>query len=254
MEGGYRIGPLLFRRHTVLGQKLQCWAFDHKASLQFTHHAVSSLCPPVRHKSGMVSSPVQTRTLPLPPALWSTSHSLGESPSIHPCIHPCHFPLLPGRRYQCSSDGCRLAFRSMKELLDHMWVHYRPTQSMEGKFGGLGVKVACRERRNWGSQPASQLWKPGFSRESFGWRPAYSPSELGPSELGPSPCLLEMTLVSPRKNLPVLHSGLRRNLPLYAGSHGTHESSLQAKPLLQVSSCMNERPTVPPTSRLLPLL
>ncbi|XP_066492216.1 zinc finger protein 414-like [Tiliqua scincoides] len=41
--------------------------------------------------------------------------------------------LIPGKRYQCSSDGCRLAFRSMKELLDHMRVHYRPTQSLEGK-------------------------------------------------------------------------------------------------------------------------
>uniref|UniRef100_A0A670KEM9 Zinc finger protein 414 n=1 Tax=Podarcis muralis TaxID=64176 RepID=A0A670KEM9_PODMU len=40
----------------------------------------------------------------------------------------------PGRRYQCSGDGCRLACRSMKELLDHIRVHYRPTQSMEGKI------------------------------------------------------------------------------------------------------------------------
>uniref|UniRef100_A0A8D0DIM1 Zinc finger protein 414 n=1 Tax=Salvator merianae TaxID=96440 RepID=A0A8D0DIM1_SALMN len=39
----------------------------------------------------------------------------------------------PGKRYQCSGDGCRLACRSMKELLDHMQVHYRPTQSLEGK-------------------------------------------------------------------------------------------------------------------------
>uniref|UniRef100_A0A670KCE4 Zinc finger protein 414 n=1 Tax=Podarcis muralis TaxID=64176 RepID=A0A670KCE4_PODMU len=41
---------------------------------------------------------------------------------------------LGGRRYQCSGDGCRLACRSMKELLDHIRVHYRPTQSMEGKI------------------------------------------------------------------------------------------------------------------------
>ncbi|KAJ6664228.1 hypothetical protein lerEdw1_008447 [Lerista edwardsae] len=40
---------------------------------------------------------------------------------------------VPGKRYQCSGDGCRLAFRNMKELLDHMRVHYRPTQSLEGK-------------------------------------------------------------------------------------------------------------------------
>uniref|UniRef100_A0ABM5ELF3 Zinc finger protein 414 isoform X1 n=1 Tax=Pogona vitticeps TaxID=103695 RepID=A0ABM5ELF3_9SAUR len=39
----------------------------------------------------------------------------------------------PGKRYQCSGDGCRLACRSMKELLDHMRLHYRPTQSLEGK-------------------------------------------------------------------------------------------------------------------------
>lgn len=41
--------------------------------------------------------------------------------------------LIPGKRYSCSGDGCRLVFRSMKELLDHMRVHYRPTQSLEGK-------------------------------------------------------------------------------------------------------------------------
>lgn len=46
---------------------------------------------------------------------------------------PLSLGLLPGKRYQCSGDGCRLAFRSMKELLDHMRVHYRPTQSLEGK-------------------------------------------------------------------------------------------------------------------------
>nr|XP_034972893.1 zinc finger protein 414 isoform X1 [Zootoca vivipara] len=40
----------------------------------------------------------------------------------------------PGKRYQCSGDGCRLACRSMKELLDHIAVHYRPTQSVEGKI------------------------------------------------------------------------------------------------------------------------
>ncbi|XP_063003412.1 uncharacterized protein LOC134413212 [Elgaria multicarinata webbii] len=39
----------------------------------------------------------------------------------------------PGKPYQCSGDGCRLACRSLKELLDHMRVHYRPTQSLEGK-------------------------------------------------------------------------------------------------------------------------
>ncbi|KAM9112331.1 zinc finger protein 414 isoform 1-T1 [Pangshura tecta] len=41
---------------------------------------------------------------------------------------------LPGKHYQCSSYGCKLAFHSMQELMDHMRVHYRPTQSLEGKI------------------------------------------------------------------------------------------------------------------------
>ncbi|XP_042299767.1 zinc finger protein 414-like isoform X3 [Sceloporus undulatus] len=45
---------------------------------------------------------------------------------------PKHRPS-PGKRYQCTGDGCRLACRTMTELLDHMRVHYRPTQSLEGK-------------------------------------------------------------------------------------------------------------------------
>ncbi|XP_074834139.1 zinc finger protein 414 isoform X2 [Carettochelys insculpta] len=43
-----------------------------------------------------------------------------------------HRPLA-GRHYQCSSHGCKLAFHSMQELMDHLRVHYRPTQSLEGK-------------------------------------------------------------------------------------------------------------------------
>ncbi|KAM9516294.1 zinc finger protein 414-like isoform 6-T7 [Guaruba guarouba] len=39
----------------------------------------------------------------------------------------------PGKHYQCSSYGCRLAFPSMQELMDHHKVHYRPTLSLEGK-------------------------------------------------------------------------------------------------------------------------
>ncbi|KAM4657901.1 zinc finger protein 414-like isoform 2-T2 [Amazona ochrocephala] len=39
----------------------------------------------------------------------------------------------PGKHYQCSSYGCRLAFPSMQELMDHHRVHYRPTLSLEGK-------------------------------------------------------------------------------------------------------------------------
>ncbi|XP_073180379.1 zinc finger protein 414 isoform X1 [Lepidochelys kempii] len=41
---------------------------------------------------------------------------------------------LPGKHYPCSSYGCKLAFHSMQELMDHMRVHYRPTQSLEGKI------------------------------------------------------------------------------------------------------------------------
>ncbi|XP_075300290.1 zinc finger protein 414-like isoform X2 [Opisthocomus hoazin] len=40
---------------------------------------------------------------------------------------------VPGKHYQCSSYGCKLAFPSMQELMDHLRVHYRPTQSLEGK-------------------------------------------------------------------------------------------------------------------------
>lgn len=41
--------------------------------------------------------------------------------------------VLAGKHYQCSSYGCKLAFPSMQELVDHLKVHYRPTQSLEGK-------------------------------------------------------------------------------------------------------------------------
>ncbi|XP_009080986.1 PREDICTED: zinc finger protein 414, partial [Acanthisitta chloris] len=40
---------------------------------------------------------------------------------------------VPGKHYQCSSYGCKMAFPSMQELMDHLKVHYRPTQSLEGK-------------------------------------------------------------------------------------------------------------------------
>ncbi|KAM6231463.1 zinc finger protein 414 isoform 4-T4 [Spheniscus humboldti] len=40
---------------------------------------------------------------------------------------------VPGKHYQCSSYGCKLAFTSMQELMDHLKVHYIPTQSLEGK-------------------------------------------------------------------------------------------------------------------------
>uniref|UniRef100_A0A8C5J336 Zinc finger protein 414 n=1 Tax=Junco hyemalis TaxID=40217 RepID=A0A8C5J336_JUNHY len=43
---------------------------------------------------------------------------------------PRHHPPPPP---PCSSYGCKLAFPSMQELMDHLKVHYRPTQSLEGK-------------------------------------------------------------------------------------------------------------------------
>ncbi|XP_060089408.1 zinc finger protein 414-like isoform X2 [Heteronotia binoei] len=51
---------------------------------------------------------------------------------------------IQGKRYQCSGDGCRMAFRSMRELLDHLSVHYRPTQSLEGKTFCCSV-LGCAE-------------------------------------------------------------------------------------------------------------
>lgn len=61
------------------------------------------------------------------------------------------FLLIPGKRYQCSGDGCRLACRSMKELLDHMQVHYRPTESLEGKAAlsnlSVGIGWVVQEKR-----------------------------------------------------------------------------------------------------------
>lgn len=51
--------------------------------------------------------------------------------------------LLPGKHYQCSSYGCKLAFPSMQELMDHLKVHYRPTQSLEGKAGIPRIAPGC---------------------------------------------------------------------------------------------------------------
>ncbi|XP_054031340.1 zinc finger protein 414 isoform X1 [Dryobates pubescens] len=48
-------------------------------------------------------------------------------------LRPLKRRAVPGKHYQCSSYGCKLAFSSMQELMDHLKVHYRPTQSLEGK-------------------------------------------------------------------------------------------------------------------------
>ncbi|NWV45345.1 ZN414 protein, partial [Daphoenositta chrysoptera] len=50
-----------------------------------------------------------------------------------PELRPLKRRPVPGKHYQCSSYGCKLAFPSMQELMDHLKVHYRPTQSLEGK-------------------------------------------------------------------------------------------------------------------------
>ncbi|XP_014738373.1 PREDICTED: zinc finger protein 414 [Sturnus vulgaris] len=50
-----------------------------------------------------------------------------------PELRPLKRRPVPGKHYQCSSYGCKLAFPSMQELVDHLKVHYRPTQSLEGK-------------------------------------------------------------------------------------------------------------------------
>ncbi|XP_030322148.1 zinc finger protein 414 isoform X1 [Calypte anna] len=48
-------------------------------------------------------------------------------------LRPLKRRTVPGKHYQCSSYGCKLTFPSMQELMDHLKVHYRPTQSLEGK-------------------------------------------------------------------------------------------------------------------------
>lgn len=91
--------------------------------------------------------------------------------------------VLAGKHYQCSSYGCKLAFASMQELMDHLKVHYRPTQSLEGKAGhphapfflaGRGQSRAgggrwewgrhgrcCRPSRGAGAESLSELLCPG---------------------------------------------------------------------------------------------
>ncbi|XP_030074179.1 zinc finger protein 414 isoform X1 [Microcaecilia unicolor] len=48
------------------------------------------------------------------------------------------------KRYHCSSHGCKQAFHSMQELIHHIKVHYRPTQSMEGKVFHCST-LGCKE-------------------------------------------------------------------------------------------------------------
>ncbi|XP_062815838.1 zinc finger protein 414 [Anolis carolinensis] len=64
--------------------------------------------------------------------LWGVQNPPSSGIRNQDLRHPKHRPA-PGKRYQCTGDGCRLACRSMQELLDHMRAHFRPTQSLEGK-------------------------------------------------------------------------------------------------------------------------
>ncbi|XP_041338074.1 zinc finger protein 414 isoform X2 [Pyrgilauda ruficollis] len=57
----------------------------------------------------------------------------GSGGTPAPELRPLKRRPVPGKHYQCSSYGCKLAFPSMQELMDHLKVHYRPTQSLEGK-------------------------------------------------------------------------------------------------------------------------
>uniref|UniRef100_A0A8C0APX1 Zinc finger protein 414 n=1 Tax=Buteo japonicus TaxID=224669 RepID=A0A8C0APX1_9AVES len=57
----------------------------------------------------------------------------GSGGTPAPDLRPLKRRPVPGKHYQCSSYGCKLAFPSMQELMDHLKVHYRPTQSLEGK-------------------------------------------------------------------------------------------------------------------------
>uniref|UniRef100_A0A8B9TLH2 Zinc finger protein 414 n=1 Tax=Anas platyrhynchos TaxID=8839 RepID=A0A8B9TLH2_ANAPL len=61
----------------------------------------------------------------LPPCSWSCSGSRDRGLVLPKGELSTH--------YACSSYGCKLAFPSMQELMDHLKVHYRPTQSLEGK-------------------------------------------------------------------------------------------------------------------------
>ncbi|XP_053228214.1 zinc finger protein 414 isoform X2 [Podarcis raffonei] len=94
--------------------------------------------PPVT-PSGQEKTPPPPPAAPLAPQdLWASSPSHArskvEKEEGPPPLVTSPVASLGGRRYQCSGDGCRLACRSMKELLDHIRVHYRPTQSVEGKI------------------------------------------------------------------------------------------------------------------------
>ncbi|CAN8201552.1 unnamed protein product [Coccothraustes coccothraustes] len=67
----------------------------------------------------------------LPGAPMPVAAGSGGTPA--PELRPLKRRPVPGKHYQCSSYGCKLAFPSMQELMDHLKVHYRPTQSLEGK-------------------------------------------------------------------------------------------------------------------------
>uniref|UniRef100_A0A8C5J5Z6 Zinc finger protein 414 n=1 Tax=Junco hyemalis TaxID=40217 RepID=A0A8C5J5Z6_JUNHY len=80
-------------------------------------------------------SPPPPRPPPALPHVPSSppSSSSSSSPRSRDSSAQKMAPRPPRKHYQCSSYGCKLAFPSMQELMDHLKVHYRPTQSLEGK-------------------------------------------------------------------------------------------------------------------------
>ncbi|RLV90724.1 hypothetical protein DV515_00014340 [Chloebia gouldiae] len=132
-----------------------------------------------------------------------------------------------GKHYQCSSYGCKLAFPSMQELMDHLKVHYRPTQSLEGKtfrcptlgctetFPSMQdlmahMKVHYKPNRYFNALRPLQKESPAAGADSA---PAALPSAL-PGSLEPLP------LVSPAPHpFPLLEPGLfgPSSLPRFSG-------------------------------------
>uniref|UniRef100_A0A8C5J7W2 Zinc finger protein 414 n=1 Tax=Junco hyemalis TaxID=40217 RepID=A0A8C5J7W2_JUNHY len=106
-----------------------------------------SKTPRCSNTPGMLQHP---RDAPKPPGCWSCPQPREKQPgeggerggaepgagsggTPAPELRPLKRRPVPGKHYQCSSYGCKLAFPSMQELMDHLKVHYRPTQSLEGK-------------------------------------------------------------------------------------------------------------------------
>ncbi|XP_054836986.1 zinc finger protein 414 [Eublepharis macularius] len=108
------------------------------------HSPATLSCQDLRASSSLLESKGEEEVAALSAATHTSSLEGSSDPGmfesqIRPVLIRTQDLRLPkrrpvqGKRFQCSGDGCHVAFRSMKELLDHLKVHYRPTQSMEGK-------------------------------------------------------------------------------------------------------------------------